>query len=629
MTLLLLLIVSLPLAAFAVLIAGTGSGTKRSGIIGTAGVTASALCAVVAAVRFLHASPATGLWTATAWRWIAAGQLRIDLAVRFDALSCVMVLVITTVASLIMLYSVSYMAGERDYRRFFAFMCLFVASMLLLVMADDLLALFLGWEGVGLCSYLLIGFWYHDETAVAAARKAFVMTRIGDAALLLAIVIVAVHFGTLRIESVIAAAARQWPAGGVLPVAVASLILLGAVGKSAQLPLQTWLPDAMAGPTPVSALIHAATMVTAGVYLIARLHDLFDLAPLVERGIAIIGAATLLMAAFAALAERDLKRVLAWSTMSQIGYMFLALGAGAWTAAIFHFVTHAFFKALLFLAAGVVIHRMGGERDLLKMGGLRKELPVTFVCFAVGVCSLAALPLVTAGFYSKELILSGAASAVTNGAALWTCGIVGAFVTVLYSFRMLFLVFYGKREPDPAPEGGIAILLPVVALSVGALTLGFLETPPALGGIRIFSNYFIPLFGLPRSFEIPAAQGILLLLFAALIPLIGLLFAWQLYLRNPRIPGRLVRLPVLRQAHALCAAGFAFDAIYSKAVVRPFLGALMRNQKDGSAIYAPLLARLAVAANALLCRTQNGRVRFSVLGIVLGAAFLLAIGIFS
>ena len=313
-----------------------------------------------------------------------------------------MILVVTFVGFWIHLYSAEFMRHDEGYSRFFAYMNLFVASMLTLLLADNLLLLYLGWEGVGLCSYLLIGFWYRDPANGAAARKAFIVTRVGDTAMLLGLFLLFTSLGTLQIQDLMHRASEQWAVGSALAVAAALLLLGGAVGKSAQLPLQVWLPDAMAGPTPTSALIHAATMVTAGVYLIARTHVLFALAPAAQFAVAVVGAATLVLAGCSALTQHDIKRVLAYSTVSQIGYMFLALGVGAWSAAIFHFVTHAFFKALLFLAAGVIIEALHDEHSIFRMGGLRKELPVAFWTFLIGGCSLAGLPFITAGFLQQR-----------------------------------------------------------------------------------------------------------------------------------------------------------------------------------------------------------------------------------
>src|SRR5579884_1419371 len=361
---------ALPLLGFVILFATAGRlPASAVAAVGVGSVGLSAVIALIITASFLTTPPEGDFYRQVLWRWIAIGSFNPEVAFRLDPLSLVMMLVITFVGFLIHLYSSEFMAGDEGYSRFFASMNLFVAAMLILVLADDLLLLYAGWEGVGLCSYLLIGFWYRDPANGAAARKAFIVTRIGDTAMVVALFLLFTHLGTLQIQDLMRAASQNWMAGSVLPVTAAFLLLGGAVGKSAQLPLQVWLPDAMAGPTPTSALIHAATMVTAGVYLIARTHTLFELAPPVQLAVAVVGAATLLLAGFSGLVQNDIKRVLAYSTMSQIGYMFLALGVGAWSAAIFHLMTHAFFKALLFLAAGIVIEALHDEHDMFRMGG--------------------------------------------------------------------------------------------------------------------------------------------------------------------------------------------------------------------------------------------------------------------
>ena len=410
------LIPALPLAGFLILaLSGGRLKAQVAAGVGCVSVGLSMAAALLVLADFIHAPPAGLAYSRPLWTWFAAGGLACGIGFYLDSLSLVMTAVITVVAFLIHLYSVRFMEGENKeldskaryegYGRFFAYMNLFVASMLILVLADNLLLLYLGWEAVGLCSYLLIGFWYGEAANARAAVKAFVVTRIGDTALIIGLFLLASHLGSLQIQEVMQRAGGLWVPGSLVASAAAALLLGGAVGKSAQIPLQVWLPDAMAGPTPVSALIHAATMVTAGVYLIARMHPLFTLAPGVLLVVAVIGASTLLIAAGSACVQRDIKRALAYSTMSQVGYMFLALGVGAWSAAIFHLVTHAFFKALLFLSAGVVIQALGNEHDIFRMGGLRKALPVAFWTFLIGAASLSALPFVTAGFYSKDLIL--------------------------------------------------------------------------------------------------------------------------------------------------------------------------------------------------------------------------------
>src|SRR5499426_1388227 len=403
---LLWLIPVLPSVSAAVLaLFGSRLSRRAAATLGVGSIGLSALVTIMVALDFWSSPPANNSYTQVLWTWINVAGFEPQIGFYLDALSLVMVLVVTFVGFLIHIYSAEFMIEDEGYSRFFAYMNLFVASMITLLLANNLLLLYLGWEGVGLCSYLLIGFWYRDPANGRAARKAFIVTRVGDTAMSLGLFLLFTQLGTLQIQDLMQRASEQWQAGSIYAVIAALLLLGGAVGKSAQLPLQVWLPDAMAGPTPTSALIHAATMVTAGVYLIARTHTLFQLAPQVQFIVAIIGAATLLLSGFSALAQRDIKRVLAYSTISQIGYMFLALGVGAWTADIFHFITHAFFKALLFLAPGIVINALHHEHDMFRMGGLHRELPVAFWTFLIGGSALAGLPLVTSGAYSKDLIL--------------------------------------------------------------------------------------------------------------------------------------------------------------------------------------------------------------------------------
>ncbi len=389
---------------------GSRLSRKAAGTLGVGSIGLSALVAILVALNFWSAPPAGNSYTQVLWTWIEVAGFEPQIGLYLDPLSLVMVLVVTVVGFLIHIYSAEFMLEDEGYSRFFAYMNLFVASMVTLLLASNLLLLYLGWEGVGLCSFLLIGFWYRDPANGMAARKAFIVTRVGDTAMSLGLFLLFTQLGTLQIQDLMQRASEQWQAGSIYAVIAALLLLGGAVGKSAQLPLQVWLPDAMAGPTPTSALIHAATMVTAGVYLIARTHVLFALAPAAQLAVAFVGAATLLVAGFSALTQQDIKRVLAYSTISQIGYMFLALGVGAWQAGIFHFMTHAFFKALLFLGAGVIIDALHDEHSIFRMGGLRRELPVTFWTFLIAGCSLAGLPFITAGFFSKDLRDDGPAT---------------------------------------------------------------------------------------------------------------------------------------------------------------------------------------------------------------------------
>src|ERR1700729_397125 len=375
--------------------------------------------------------------------WIATATFRVDFDFLLDPLSLVMLLIVTGVGFLIHIYSVGYMAHEEGYWRYFAYLNLFMFFMLTLVLAENFLLMFVGWEGVGLASYLLIGFYYQRESAVEAGKKAFILNRIGDFGFLLAMFLMIAHFGSLSYTRVFGAIADHPQLQGGFLTAIALLLVLGATGKSAQIPLYVWLPDAMEGPTPVSALIHAATMVTAGIYMVARCHTLFDRSPYALGVVAIIGAATAIFAACIGLVQHDIKRVLAYSTVSQLGYIFLACGVGAYTAGIFHLLTHAFFKALLFLAAGSVIHALSGEQDMRVMGGLRKRIPITFWTMTAGVVAIAGIPPF-AGFVSKDEILYRTFSSPGIGPILWFVGVVTAFLTSFYMFRLWYLTFYGE-----------------------------------------------------------------------------------------------------------------------------------------------------------------------------------------
>ncbi|MEX2365739.1 MAG: NADH-quinone oxidoreductase subunit L, partial [Pseudohongiellaceae bacterium] len=449
-----------------------------AGIIGAGSIGLSFLVALLAGIEFLalYDAGAMSSYSQTLWTWIAVGDFEAGFTLYLDGLSLVMMFVITGIGFLIHVYATGYMSGDPSFARFFSYMNLFVAAMLILVLGDNLVLLFMGWEGVGLCSYLLIGFWYTDPENGYCARKAFVMTRVGDASMAIGLFLIFFSLGSLNIQELMVQAEAQWPVGSGIATAATLLLLGGAVGKSAQLPLQTWLPDAMAGPTPISALIHAATMVTAGVYLIARTHVLYLLAPEVQYLVGVIGMITLLMAGFTALTQSDIKKVLAFSTVSQLGYMFLALGVGAWSSAVFHLMTHAFFKALLFLTAGSIILAMHHEQNIFKMGGLRKDLPWSHWLFLIGTVALVALPF-TSGFFSKEEILASALEHGEGGYLLWLGGVAGAFMTALYSFRLYFLVFYGNKTRDGHEVMGLHLQGPLVILAILSLVGGYIHIP--------------------------------------------------------------------------------------------------------------------------------------------------------
>ena len=617
---LLWLIPTLPLLGF-FLLALLPVPRRMVPVIGVGSIGASAVVSILVTAGFLASPPAGNAYTQNLWTWIDVAGFQPHMALFLDALSLLMTLVVTFVSFFIHLYSVEFMIDDEGYGRFFAYMNLFVASMVTLLLGDSLLLLYLGWEGVGLCSYLLIGFWYQDPVNGLAARKAFIVTRIGDTSMGLGLILLFQQLGTLRIQELMNRASVQWGGGSGYAVAAALLLLGGAVGKSAQLPLQTWLPDAMAGPTPTSALIHAATMVTAGVYLIARTHVLFALGPPAQLAVAVVGAVTLLMAGFSALTQWDIKRVLAYSTISQIGYMFLALGAGAWSAAIFHFMTHAFFKALLFLSAGVVIQALHHEHNIFRMGGLRKELPAAFWSFLIGGCALAGLPIVTAGFYSKDLIIW---SAWTRSPGLWAAGIAGVLLTSLYTFRLIFLVFFGETGAHVGRRPGKAMIIPLVVLSFLSLTGGFVETPRWLGNLTFFSEFMST--ALPSTAEAHAGlgQGISGGI-AALAFGIGLFAAWMFYLRSRGFINALAASAIGSAFRRLWFSGWGFDWLYDRVFVRPILWFASVNRRDFIDDFYRGISRLTEFSYRALRLTETGRVRWYAAGLVAGSVIYLAI----
>jgi len=623
---LLWLIPAFPLACFVVLVlVGVRIPRIAVSILGCAAVGMSAVLAVLIGADFVLSPPPGNAYSQTLWTWIDLPGFAPKAALYLDGLSLLMVTVVTVVGFIILVYSVDYMGEDEGYRRFFAYMNLFFASMLTLVLADNLFLLYVGWEGVGLCSYLLIGFWYKEPVNVRAAVKAFVVTRIGDTGLIIGIFLIFKSLGTLQIQEILLRAPQEWAMGSTLAVAATALLLAGALGKSAQVPLQTWLPDAMAGPTPVSALIHAATMVTAGVYLIARTDMLFTLAPVVQSAVAIIGLATLLLAGFSALAQSDIKRALAYSTISQIGYMFLALGVGASWAAMFHFTSHAFFKALLFLAAGSVILSNNHEQDMFKLGGLRKRLPVTFWTFLVGAASLASLPLVTGGFYSKEAILSAVWSSQKWGALLWAGAAVGALLTAIYSFRMVFLTFFGQSKTPAKPERGSLIRVPLIILAILTVGIGFVEMPGGLGNGHPFASLLgSALQPVPVHEATPSTEAILSIV-ASLCSLGGILIAYFLFVRHRDRTEVFASRPLAATVHKWWFVGWGFDWLYGLLFVRPFFLITGINRDDFVDIMYRVLAWFTEAAHYGMSRTETGKVRQYAVGIAFGA--IVAIGI--
>jgi NADH-quinone oxidoreductase subunit L len=618
---LLWLIPALPFASALVLVLfGSRLSRRAVATVGVASIGLSAVITILVAASYLSATPSGGSFTQPLWTWIDIDGFRTQFSLYLDSLSLLMVLVVTFVGFLIHLYSAEFMNEDDGYSRFFAYMNLFVASMLTLLLGNNLLLLYLGWEGVGLCSYLLIGFWYRDPANGRAARKAFIVTRIGDTAMLLGLFLLFTHLGTLQIQDLMQRASAQWASGSRYAMAAALLLLGGAVGKSAQLPLQVWLPDAMAGPTPVSALLHAATMVTAGVYLIARTHVLFSLAPSAQLAVAVVGACTLLLAGFSALTQYDIKRILAYSTVSQIGYMFVALGVEAWQAAMFHFVTHAFFKALLFLGAGVITNAVHDEHNIFRMGGLRKELPLTFWTFLIAGCSLAGLPFVTAGFFSKDLIIWDEWSAQNGHPALWIAGIIGALLTSLYTFRMIFRVFFGPLGLPVTKRPGYAMTIPLVVLGVLSIVGGYLKQP-LFGFLRS---------SLPSTVEVHTGPltEIRSEVVAGLIFFVGLYFAYLYHLQKRNLADALVANPIGRTLHQWWFADWGFDWIYDKVFVQPFIWAARINKSDFVDAFYAGIAWLAQLSYRGLSKTETGRVRWYAASMAAGSVLFIAIVLF-
>lgn len=602
---------TLPLLGFLVLFLTEGRlGKTVVAVVGAGTVGVAALLSFLVAMAFIELD--SKVYVYTMWRWMDVGGFDPSIRLYFDGLTLVMVGVITGVGFLIHLYATGYMAEEPDYSRFFAYMNLFVFAMLMLVLGDNLLVLFLGWEGVGLCSYLLIGYFHRDPANGYAARKAFVVTRVGDTMLAFGLFLLFRELGSMEIQSVLSSARAEWPTGSSMNTLIALLLLGGAVGKSAQVPLQTWLPDAMAGPTPVSALIHAATMVTAGVYLIARTHDLYLLSPIAQLTVALVGLVTLFVAAGSAIAQSDLKRILAYSTMSQIGYMFFALGVGAWSAAIFHLMTHAFFKALLFLAAGSVIRSVHHEQNVFRMGGLYRKLPVPFVCMVIGAAALAALPL-TSGFYSKDTILLVSFDHGAYGPVFWLVASVSALLTSIYSVRMICIVFFGATRIEPQDHSGWNMTLPLLLLAALAIGGGWF-------GLSVVTDV-LPDGGI----DAPAQHPSWLVWLTALVPIVGVFVGYWIYGRDSI--GQPTALDRGSAGHFLLG-GWGFDAVYDRLLVNPFvrLAQLCKNEPL-DAIYDGLVV-VAKRLHGWLALSQTGSLRWYAANMSVGLALVLALAVY-
>jgi NADH-quinone oxidoreductase subunit L len=621
---LLWLIPTLPfLGAFILIVFNSRLSKVVSGFIGSGTIGIAAVLTLLVGYDFLNSGLPS--YQFVAWEWFSVDALNIAFAFHLDALSLVFLFVITFVGFLIHIYSTGYMHDDAGFTRFFAYLNLFVCSMLLLVLADNLVLLYLGWEGVGLCSYLLIGFWYEEEKNGYAARKAFIITRVGDTAMAIGLFTLFLSFNTLNIQEILTQAPQFWSVSSTTAVFVAFMLLGGAVGKSAQLPLQTWLPDAMAGPSPVSALIHAATMVTAGVYLIARMHGIYELAPLAQTWVGIIGAATLTIAGFSAMTQWDLKRVLAYSTISQIGYMFLALGIGAWSAGIFHFMIHAFFKALLFLGAGAVIHALHNEQDMFKMGGLKNKMPVIYWTFLIGAASLAALPIVTGGFYSKDQILWLAWASKKGNLWFFLAALGGAFITSIYTFRMIFVTFFGKEKTHISHLPGASMTVPLVILAALSTFAGFIELPHTFGHVTIFSDLLSPVLPHVSLREGVESSEPVIQIIAAVVALSGVYIAYYFYQkRSDLLPGF---KSAIRDTYNFWFGGWGFDTLYNNWIVRPFVYFSTINKNDVVDKFYAGLVHVSEFFNQVFVKTQSGILRWYLMGIVIGAILILALGL--
>ncbi|HEK1690952.1 TPA: NADH-quinone oxidoreductase subunit L [Pseudomonas putida] len=599
-----------PLIGFLLLSFSRGRFSENlSALIGVGSVGLSAAVAAYVIWQFNVAPPEGGAYSQLLWQWMSVDGFAPNFTLYLDGLSVTMLGVVTGVGFLIHLFASWYMRGEAGYSRFFSYTNLFIASMLFLILGDNLLFIYFGWEGVGLCSYLLIGFYYSNRNNGNAALKAFIVTRIGDVFLAIGLFILFAQLGTLNVQELMVLAPQKFQAGDTWMVLATLMLLGGAVGKSAQLPLQTWLADAMAGPTPVSALIHAATMVTAGVYLIARTNGLFLLAPDILHLVGVVGGVTLVLAGFAALVQTDIKRILAYSTMSQIGYMFLALGVGAWDAAIFHLMTHAFFKALLFLASGAVIVACHHEQNIFKMGGLWKKLPLAYASFVVGGAALAALPILTVGFYSKDEILWEAFASGNTG--LLYAGLVGAFMTSLYTFRLIFIAFHGEAKTEAHAGHGISHWLPLGVLIVLSTFVGAWIHPPLAGVLPESAGHA----GGEAKHSLEIASGA--------IAIAGILLSALLFLGKRRFVSAVANSSIGRVLSAWWFAAWGFDWIYDKLFVKPYLLISHILRKDPVDRSIGLIPRMARGGHVAMSKTETGQLRWYTASIAVGAVLVL------
>lgn len=626
------LIPFLPLAGF--IINGIGRNTLSKATIGFIGCVLVLISFGLSVGTFLQVK-STGIpINVTVFDWFAVGQFKVSFAFLIDQLSSLMLLIITGVGFLIHLYSIGYMKDDAGFGKFFAYLNLFIFFMLLLVLGSNYLIMFIGWEGVGLCSYLLIGFWYTNPSYADAAKKAFVMNRIGDLGFIIAIIIMMLIFGSANFADIFQkAGTKEYSA--VPYVLITMLLFVGAIGKSAQLPLFTWLPDAMAGPTPVSALIHAATMVTAGIYMIARSNILFTLAPPTLHVISIIGLTTAVVAALIALTQTDIKKVLAYSTVSQLGYMFLGLGVGAYTGAFFHVLTHAFFKALLFLGAGSVIHAVSGEQDMRNMGGLRSKLPITFWTMLIGTLAISGIPPF-AGFFSKDEIL---AHTFTQSTSMYVIGVITAMFTSFYMFRMLFLTFYGKfrgthEQEHHLHESPPTMTIPLIILAILSVVGGFIGVPESLGGHHWLEQFLSPVFKGSAAIikGVPSLQQTELILMVISVggAVLALIYAYVKYIKNAHVPvSDAEERPALVD---LSYHKFYIDELYDTVIRKPLdaLSVFFYKVVDQLGIdgFVNGLGKGSIEASKGLRLLQTGNVGFYIFMMVVGIISVLMYMVF-
>ncbi|MCL4537884.1 MAG: NADH-quinone oxidoreductase subunit L [Nitrospirae bacterium] len=569
-----LLIPLLPLIAFTInIIFGKGIIKERAHWIAILAVLGSFAIAVSTLIEVLNGKTINY----DVYSWIVSGSFKVTVGFLIDQLTAIMLIVVTSVSLLVHIYSVGYMHGDKGYYRFFAYLSLFTFSMLMLVMGNNLLQLYFGWEAVGLCSYFLIGFWYEKKSASDAGKKAFIVNRFGDFGFGIGVIMIFLTLGALHYTDIFAKVGTlQGQTINILGynidliTLIALLLFCGAVGKSAQIPLHVWLPDAMEGPTPVSALIHAATMVTAGVFMVARFNPIFSLSETAMNVVALTGAITSLFAATIALVQNDIKRIVAYSTVSQLGYMFLACGVGAYGAGVFHLYTHAYFKALLFLGAGSVMHAMAGELDIQKMGGLKKHMPVTYWTFLIASLSIAGIPGL-AGFFSKDEILWLAYNHGTIGKIVWLMGTAVAALTAFYSFRIIFMAFHGKfrgthEQEHHLHESPKAMTIPLIILAIGAISAGWVGIPAALGGSNAIAHFFEPVLGHPHVTA--AHEEEFMVMSISIVAAIGGIFvSWIFYSLKPEIPKTLAAK--FKGIYTTLWNKYYVDELYGFIIVRP------------------------------------------------------------